>query len=160
MLSAQILEWTRFSNIFSRQKFLTGIASNLVVNICGHLRQHVVEPEDVRLRQKLFPAVAVGSLHHAIDIKLIVAALVQTGGRKERWILRQVLEYGAIVRAARQPRQRKVNDGCFDAQGVDSADGILGHQFNKDLKGQCHEIFCFWFFSWISFPPAPEYSIN
>ncbi len=24
------------------------------------------------------------------------------------------------------------------------------------LKGQCHEIFCFWFFSWISFPPAPE----
>jgi hypothetical protein len=28
------------------------------------------------------------------------------------------------------------------------------------LKGQCHEIFCFWFFSWISFPPAPEYSIK
>ncbi len=26
------------------------------------------------------------------------------------------------------------------------------------LKGQCHEIFCFWYFSWISFPPAPEYS--
>ncbi len=25
------------------------------------------------------------------------------------------------------------------------------------FKGQCHEIFCFWFFSWISFPPAPEY---
>ncbi len=31
---------------------------------------------------------------------------------------------------------------------------------SKDfLKGQCHEIFCFWFFSWISFPPAPEYRI-
>ncbi len=28
------------------------------------------------------------------------------------------------------------------------------------LKRQCHEIFCFWFFSWISFPPAPEYSIK
>ncbi len=28
------------------------------------------------------------------------------------------------------------------------------------LKGQCHEIFCFWFFSWISFPPAPEYPIR
>jgi hypothetical protein len=27
------------------------------------------------------------------------------------------------------------------------------------LKEQCHEIFCFWFISWISFPPAPEYSI-
>ncbi len=27
-------------------------------------------------------------------------------------------------------------------------------------KGQCHEIFCFWFSSWISFPPAPEYSIK
>ncbi len=30
----------------------------------------------------------------------------------------------------------------------------------KGLKGQCHEIFCFCFFSWISFPPAPEYSIQ
>ncbi len=28
------------------------------------------------------------------------------------------------------------------------------------LKGQCHEIFCFWFFLWISFPPAPEYPIS
>ncbi len=28
------------------------------------------------------------------------------------------------------------------------------------LKGQCHEIFDFWFFSWISFPQAPEYSIR
>ncbi len=27
------------------------------------------------------------------------------------------------------------------------------------LKGQCHEIFCFWFFSWISFPQAPDYTI-
>jgi hypothetical protein len=25
------------------------------------------------------------------------------------------------------------------------------------LKGQCHEIFDFWFFTWISFPQAPEY---
>jgi len=30
----------------------------------------------------------------------------------------------------------------------------------QHLKGQCHEIFCFWFFSWISFPPAPEYCIR
>ncbi len=28
------------------------------------------------------------------------------------------------------------------------------------LKGQCHEIFDFWFFSWISFPQAPEYTIR
>ncbi len=28
------------------------------------------------------------------------------------------------------------------------------------LKGQCHEIFCYWFFSWISFPQAPEYTIR
>ncbi len=26
---------------------------------------------------------------------------------------------------------------------------------SKNLKGQCHEIFCFWFFSWVSFPPIP-----
>ncbi len=30
----------------------------------------------------------------------------------------------------------------------------------RTIKGQCHEIFCFWFFSWFSFPPAPEYSIK
>ncbi len=29
-----------------------------------------------------------------------------------------------------------------------------------NLKGQCHEIFRFWFFSSISFPPAPEYPIR
>jgi hypothetical protein len=29
----------------------------------------------------------------------------------------------------------------------------------KNLKGQCHEIFCFCFFSRISFPQTPEYSI-
>jgi hypothetical protein len=28
------------------------------------------------------------------------------------------------------------------------------------LTGQCHEIFCFLFFSWISLPPAPEYPIR
>ncbi len=28
------------------------------------------------------------------------------------------------------------------------------------LKGQCLEIFFFWFLSWISFPPAPEYPIK
>ncbi len=27
-------------------------------------------------------------------------------------------------------------------------------------KGQCHEIFCFLFFSWISFTPTPEYHIR
>ncbi len=33
--------------------------------------------------------------------------------------------------------------------------------FRPYLKGQCHEIFCFWFFFIkISFPPAPEYSIK
>ncbi len=33
-------------------------------------------------------------------------------------------------------------------------------EWNSALKRQCHEIFCFWFFSWINFPPAPEYSIK
>ncbi len=36
----------------------------------------------------------------------------------------------------------------------------LGLVLFAHLKGQCHEIFCFWFFSWISFPPAPEYPIR
>ncbi len=28
------------------------------------------------------------------------------------------------------------------------------------LKGQCHEIFCFWFFSETSFPQASDYTIS
>ncbi len=30
----------------------------------------------------------------------------------------------------------------------------------SNLKGQCHEIFDFWFISWISFPQAPECTIT
>jgi hypothetical protein len=38
---------------------------------------------------------------------------------------------------------------------------LVSHALNSYcLKGQCHEIFGFWFFSWISFPPAPEYTIK
>ncbi len=29
-----------------------------------------------------------------------------------------------------------------------------------NLKGQCHEIFCFRFFSWITFPQAPDNNIR
>ncbi len=32
--------------------------------------------------------------------------------------------------------------------------------FPSSLQGQCHEIFCFWFFSWISFSQATEYTIR
>ncbi len=45
-----------------------------------------------------------------------------------------------------------------------SQDGTCTDLFENlsenSLKGQCHEIFCFWFFWWISFPPAPEYCIR
>ncbi len=34
------------------------------------------------------------------------------------------------------------------------------HCRRQCLKGQCHEIFCFWFFSWISFPQASDYTIR
>ncbi len=34
------------------------------------------------------------------------------------------------------------------------------YQAPPHLKGQCHEIFDFWFFSWISFPQAPEYTFR
>ncbi len=30
----------------------------------------------------------------------------------------------------------------------------------RHLKGTVSRDFCFWFFTWISFPPAPEYSIK
>ena len=34
----------------------------------------------------------------------------------------------------------------------------IGFCRELELKGQCHEIFDFCFFSWISFPQAPEYT--
>jgi hypothetical protein len=36
----------------------------------------------------------------------------------------------------------------------------IRHNLFLPFKGRCHEIFCFWFFSWISCPTAPEYSIK
>ncbi len=37
---------------------------------------------------------------------------------------------------------------------------LSSNLFQRLLKGQCHEIFRVWFFSWISFPQAPEYTIR
>ncbi len=34
------------------------------------------------------------------------------------------------------------------------------HGQNHSFKGQCLEIFCFWFFSWIHFPQASDNSIS
>jgi hypothetical protein len=39
------------------------------------------------------------------------------------------------------------------------ARSVHGEQ-HASLKGQSHEIFNFWFFSWISFPQAPEYTFR
>ncbi len=36
----------------------------------------------------------------------------------------------------------------------------LKNRVNVPLKGHCHEIFDFWFFSWIRFPQAPEYTFT
>ncbi len=56
---------------------------------------------------------------------------------------------------------------CCMAQSSDNCNGSLPFEtacyekwWTIPLKGQCHEIFCFLFFSWISFPPAPEYHIR
>ncbi len=44
---------------------------------------------------------------------------------------------------------------------VDSNTFTMGNPTPEStLKGQCHEIFCFWFFSRISFPQAPDYTIR
>jgi len=58
--------------------------------------------------------------------------------------------------------RKKIN--CFNFRGP-----LKQYSFNDEvplkysnciLKGQCHEIFCFWFFSWISLPLAPEYPVR
>jgi hypothetical protein len=48
----------------------------------------------------------------------------------------------------------------FKACSVQNMDSINTGIHQARLKGQCHEIFCFWLFSCISFPPAPEYPIR
>ncbi len=40
------------------------------------------------------------------------------------------------------------------------ANNYFQQNYRQWLKGHCHEILCLWLFSWISFPPAPEYSIR
>jgi hypothetical protein len=45
-------------------------------------------------------------------------------------------------------------------QATSKGHEILSQVCYVSLKGQCHEIFCFWFFKSISFPPAPEYPIR
>ncbi len=54
------------------------------------------------------------------------------------------------------------NTGGKFATGVNDTGGKQWEQYQTadNLKGQCHEIFCLWFFSSISFPPAPEYPIR
>ncbi len=37
---------------------------------------------------------------------------------------------------------------------------VCFQSLRKCLKGQCHEIFCFRFFSWITFPQAPDNNIR
>ncbi len=37
---------------------------------------------------------------------------------------------------------------------------FVGFDLRVYLKGQCHEIFCFRFFSWIIFPQAPDFNIR
>ncbi len=45
-------------------------------------------------------------------------------------------------------------------QYLQQRDDVLHKNPVQNLKGQWHEIFDFWFFSWISFPQAPEYTIR
>ncbi len=48
----------------------------------------------------------------------------------------------------------------FDRQHKDYRKVLTGKKQDFLFKGQCHEILCFWFFPWISFPQAPEYTIR
>ncbi len=53
------------------------------------------------------------------------------------------------------------NSCALDADVHDTGSGSESRaRICKRLKGQCHEIFCFWFFSWTSFPQASDYTIR
>ncbi len=49
---------------------------------------------------------------------------------------------------------------CIDLSLNKVRGRFLNFQMILPLKGQCRKIFCFWCFSWVSFPPAPEYPIR
>ena len=55
---------------------------------------------------------------------------------------------------SKKPRKTHKN------QNTQNSHSFLAYCRGICLKGQCHEIFDFWFFSWISFPQAPEYTIR
>ncbi len=51
--------------------------------------------------------------------------------------------------------------GMQNFQSIEFPIKIRSTHYNcpaRAVSGQCHEIFDFWFFSWISFPQAPEYT--
>jgi hypothetical protein len=50
------------------------------------------------------------------------------------------------------------NTGGKLRTGINDTGGKFATGVNDTLKGQCHEIFDFWLFSWISFPQASEYT--
>ena len=73
----------------------------LVVNLCNHLLQEIVQPEYVCFRIEITPVVVIALFHHPVDVELVVSARLQSLGREQCRILRQVLEYGAVLIAAR-----------------------------------------------------------
>ncbi len=72
-------------------------------------------------------------------------------------LFKLVITQNRTLRANPRPSQLSC-DSINDLQ--------IRFQFEKksakvvSLKGQCHEIFDFCFFSWISFPQSPEYNIR
>ncbi len=51
---------------------------------------------------------------------------------------------------------------CLEISICSNSHNLLHISSNSrnPLKGQCHEIFCFRFFSWIAFPQAPDNNIR
>ncbi len=63
-----------------------------------------------------------------------------------------------VCMGAAQPTQPKTFPFCRKEETAFLTIINIGScKREKCLKGQCHEIFRIWFFSSISFPPAPEY---
>ncbi len=90
------------------------------------------------------PSSSLSGVCSLILFRLFASGVIDTGGAP--WLAN--ISANVIIRGFGEGDSwKKQNTGSSDP-------GI------RNLKGQCHEIFCFWFFSWISFPPAPEYSIK
>ncbi len=105
----------------------------------------------------MFPAKSIGLIEPLpLGTVVVYNTVILSRGRLYMTYTLSMVQKKIIHRLIRP----KFSNVMISKQAWDTSWGIPNFWQYLALKGQCHEIFCFWLFSWISFPPAPEYPIR